>query len=177
MTGAPEIGDDADENENRLNTLTQEDEKRLEEHPPAARLSPRCLELCHLGLYHIEELCALGLDLRLRCTRADGFFQCVELILREVRALGGDAAAHSALQTVFLIDAVVDIVDGILCTFCIPRLIDGIDTVHLRRDMVVNLLPCLRGVRRRRRQEQKECRNECKQLSHWIVCVPLSFIC
>ena len=63
MTGAPEIGDDADENENRLNTLAQEDEERLEEHPPAARLSARRLELCHLGLYHIEELCALGLDL------------------------------------------------------------------------------------------------------------------
>ena len=63
MAGASEIGNDADKDEDRLNTLTQEDEERLEEHPPAARLSTCRLELRHLGLNHIEELCALGLDL------------------------------------------------------------------------------------------------------------------
>ena len=115
MSGTPKVGDDADEHEDRLNALTQKYQERLQEHAPTARLHARCLEGCHFCLNHVEKFFSLGFYLRLRCTRADRLFQCVELVLREVRALGGDPAAHSTLQTVLFIDAVVDIIDGILC--------------------------------------------------------------
>ena len=107
---------------------------------------------------HVEELRPLRLNLSLRSAGTDHFFQRIELVLREVRALRGNTAAHGTLEAILLVDAIVDIVDGILRALGVARLVDLVDLIHLDANAVVNLLPCLRGIRGDCRQEQEQSR-------------------
>ena len=156
MPRTSKIGDDAEQDEHRLNALAQQNDECLEEHRPAARLDAGVLERCDLHLDHVEELIPLGLHLIQRRPRTDHLFQRVELILREVGTLGRDAAAHGALKAVLLIDAVIDVVDGVLRPLGITGLIDRVNIIQFGADMVVNLLPCLRRICGRRRQKHEE---------------------
>ena len=151
---ALQIGDDRDEHEDRFQALAKEDQISGQKRCPA-RTAVRIFERLDVVVDHRLELFGFLFDRVYALAVFHALLDFVELILSQARLLGGDRAAHDALQTLFFINAVVRCIDEVACTLVVARLVDRNGLVDHLSNTISDLLPLRRRICARHGKEHE----------------------